>query len=137
MNILEEWFGQQRIGQLKASKNEGRKPCEEGASRVIIMQDRLTQTYTGKVICQHILEATKIFTPFDPELLLLCVYFNEVMQSERKTICVSTFTTTVFSNIGKEASRTHNTEKLCQNILLNIRILLIKYYVATKRKVTH
>lgn len=103
-NNLEECSGQQRIGQLQASKSEGRKPCEEGAPQVIIMQDHLTQTYKGKVTCQHILEGTKIFTPFDPELLLLCVYFNEVMQSERKIVCVSTFMITVFSTIVKEAS---------------------------------
>lgn len=60
---------------------------EEGASQVTVMQEHLTQTNKGEVICQHILEATKIFTPFDPELLLLCVYSNEVMQSEGKVIC--------------------------------------------------
>lgn len=43
----------------------------------------------------------KIFTSFDPELLLLGIYPNEIIQKERKIIYVSIFTS-VFSNTMEE-----------------------------------
>lgn len=50
---------------------------------------------------QHILETIKIFILFHPELVLLGIYTNEIIQKERKIIYISTLTT-VPSNIIEE-----------------------------------
>jgi hypothetical protein len=111
------------MGQLKESKTEGRKPREEWTSQagiLLLKQYHLTQTFKGRVIWQHRLEAIKTFTPFDPELLLLLLILMESCRMRGKIICISILTTVPSNTVRERGKLNVNHVCPCQNILLSI-----------------